>query len=396
MLDKNRVVMFYFDSPFFSGAEMQAVRNAQHLVRSGFPVRVCFRESGDLGEKLRDQLVGPGTNFYPWRSGAHRFGVVGRIIRNRLTFIRVFLWAINTLSKQKPAVLHINNGGYPGATGTRAFALASVLFSPKTRRLFSVNNLALDYKQPSRWLQAPIDFVLSKSDINWITASRAAATQLTKVLRLNSSKMHVVPNGISTLVCSCKDDIPTLPLLTDIDTVMACQIGHLEKRKGHRVLIEALSLLREQGQLPPNWLFILEGVGPTWEDLTRHISHAGLAPQVLLIGRANCVLHLLRQSQLLIHPSVSNEDLPNVISEAMSLGIPVIGTDVGGIPEQITNDETGLVVDPGDSKALAEAIDKLMTSQALRSKLGKEGFEKFQAKFSEKPAIQAYMRLYFE
>jgi glycosyltransferase involved in cell wall biosynthesis len=54
------------------------------------------------------------------------------------------------------------------------------------------------------------------------------------------------------------------------------------------------------------------------------------------------------------------------------------------------------VVDPGDSKALAEAIEKLMTSQALRSKLGKEGFEKFQAKFSEKIAIQAYMRLYFE
>jgi glycogen synthase len=84
------------------------------------------------------------------------------------------------------------------------------------------------------------------------------------------------------------------------------------------------------------------------------------------------------------------------MSEAMSLGIPVIGTDVGGITEQITNDKTRLVVKPGNSKALAEAIVKLMTSQALRSKLGKEGFEKFQAKFSEEPAIRAFMRLYFE
>jgi glycosyltransferase involved in cell wall biosynthesis len=199
-------------------------------------------------------------------------------------------------------LLHINNGGYPGATGTRAFALASVLISPKTRKFFSVNNLAVDYKQPSRWLQAPLDFVLSKSDINWITASRAAATQLTQVLRLNRAKMHVVPNGISPLVCSCKDEIPLLPISTDMNTVTACQIGHLEKRKGQRVLIEALSLLREQGRLRPNWLFVLEGVGPTGEDLKRQISRAGLAPQVQLIGRANCVLHLLRHSQLLIHP----------------------------------------------------------------------------------------------
>jgi L-malate glycosyltransferase len=185
-------------------------------------------------------------------------------------------------------------------------------------------------------------------------------------------------------------------LSADTETLIACQIGHLEKRKGQKVLLESLSLLREQGRLPENWLFVLVGTGPTGQDLARQISNSGLAPQVRVISRAECVLHLLSESQMLIHPSISNEDLPNVISEAMSLGIPVIGTDVGGITEQITNDKTGLMVEAGDSKTLAEAISTLMSSQALRSKLGKEGLEKFQAKFSEEPAIRAYMKLYFE
>jgi hypothetical protein len=90
LLENKKLVMFYFDSPFFSGAEMQAVRNARYLVRSGVPVRVCYRESGDLGQKLRDHLGGPETNFYTLGSESHRFGAVGRIILNRLTFIRVF------------------------------------------------------------------------------------------------------------------------------------------------------------------------------------------------------------------------------------------------------------------------------------------------------------------
>jgi glycosyltransferase involved in cell wall biosynthesis len=122
----------------------------------------------------------------------------------------------------------------------------------------------------------------------------------------------------------------------------------------------------------------------------------GLSEQVKIVGRSECVYHLLKRTDILIHPSTENEDLPNVISEAMSLGIPVIGSKAGGIVEQIDHDRTGLLVEPGSEVELAEAIYKLMSNLGLRSKLGGQGLSKFKQNFSEAKALAAYKALYFD
>jgi glycosyltransferase involved in cell wall biosynthesis len=310
-------------------------------------------------------------------------------------FFLVFYWARSVIRENKARVIHVNNGGYPGAVGSRAFALASILYSPESRVVFSVNNLALPYSTITRLLQLPVDMLLAKSRIRWVTASSAASSRLARVLGLREDFVNVIPNGIGPLSCTCKSgsEIPELP--GDSKSLVVCQIGHLEKRKGQKVLIEAVGVLRDQGRLEENWIFALEGEGPMVHDLEKQIIQEGLSKQVFIIGSVSCVYHLLKRCDVLAHPSISNEDLPNVISEAMSEGIPVVASDVGGIKDQVVPSETGFIIQPGDYHALSDALYSMLSSEALRTKLGEGALERFKGNFTESTAIDKYRLLYF-
>jgi glycosyltransferase involved in cell wall biosynthesis len=76
------------------------------------------------------------------------------------------------------------------------------------------------------------------------------------------------------------------------------------------------------------------------------------------------------------------DNLPTVIMEAMATGLPVVSTTIGGIPEMVIENETGLLVQPNDAVALAEAIEKVTNNQSLAQKLGQAGYERAQTLFS--------------
>ena len=78
------------------------------------------------------------------------------------------------------------------------------------------------------------------------------------------------------------------------------------------------------------------------------------------------------------------------------MGLPVIGSDVGGIKEQISHLSTGVVLEPGDSLGFSEAIHLVLSDSEFRAKLAKEGFSKYESRFTEERAIEKYRRLYFK
>jgi len=399
MKSTQRKIMFYFDSPFYSGAEMQAVRNANDLVTAGHQAVIVYRNSGNLGDELRKRIKGPATLFFALGALRSKLAVnpspLSAFLREPFAFLASMIWAIRLVHRARPDVIHVNNGGYPGAVGARGFALGSSLLFPDTVVLFTVNNLAVPYSNPSRWLQAPIDFILGSSKIIWVTASRAAGSRLSKVIRLRENQLRVIRNGIDPLACTCDgthfDEHPKF----NSAIIVATQVGHLERRKGQLTLIEAINNLKVRNLLSPNWRFLLEGDGAMKRELQQKISEFGLENEVLLLGRVRCVFHLLSKTHVLIHPSSSNEDLPNIISEAMSFGLPVIGSDVGGIAEQIVNSVSGIIVPPSDLHTLADAIVSLMSSEPVRDKMGSMAFKRYLSHFSEGPALDAYRVLYF-
>jgi glycosyltransferase involved in cell wall biosynthesis len=156
---------------------------------------------------------------------------------------------------------------------------------------------------------------------------------------------------------------------------VAC-VGTLERKKGQAVLVEACRILRRKGiDLVCN----IVGDGPEREALARTIDEAGVAARVTLRGAETReqVAALLARSDVLVAPSVrlrngKQEGIPVVLMEAMSCGVPVVASELSGIPELVEHGRTGLLVPPGDPAALARALERLHADRALRRRLGIE------------------------
>jgi glycosyltransferase involved in cell wall biosynthesis len=236
--------------------------------------------------------------------------------------------------------------------------------------------------------------MLSKMNIIWVTGSHDSSERLKRVLNLLPSRLLVIPNGCPAPSCKCGLGTRTSEESENSNRVVALSVGHLERRKGHAVLVEALALLKNSGSLGREWLFRIEGEGAEYLSLQRRIKNEGLEGVVQLIGKAFCVYHEFLNSDVLIHPSISNEDLPNVISEAMAMKIPAIGTRVAGIPEQIDDGKTGFLVMPGSTVELAHAVKTIMSDPVLRLNMSSQARERYLQLFSPVQAEARYLELY--
>ena len=81
-------------------------------------------------------------------------------------------------------------------------------------------------------------------------------------------------------------------------------------------------------------------------------------------------------------PDGGMDNLPTVIMEAMATGLPVVSTNIGGIPEMIIDNETGFLVEPGDTAAMADAIETVINDSSSAARLGQSGYERAGALFS--------------
>ena len=104
-------------------------------------------------------------------------------------------------------------------------------------------------------------------------------------------------------------------------------------------------------------------------------------------------MKILKESQILVVPS-RTESIPQVIKEAFFLQVPVIATNVGGIPELISNNITGLLVPPENPEELANTINGLLSDDSTQQKLSKNGFEFINKNFSWDALMEKYIKLY--
>lgn len=144
-------------------------------------------------------------------------------------------------------------------------------------------------------------------------------------------------------------------------------VGRLSQEKGIDVLIHAASCC-------PELEFRIVGEGPE-EQHVRHIVKATGTTNVTLLGAMTAaqLQAEMRTWRLGVCPSIWYENCPRVVLEALALGIPVIGADIGGIPELVSN--AGLLVEPGNSARLSEAIKELWNDPERCDALGRNGIE---------------------
>ena len=142
-------------------------------------------------------------------------------------------------------------------------------------------------------------------------------------------------------------------------------VATLRSWKGHRYLLEAFAGLADRGAQ-----LLVVGDGPQREALELLAGQLGIAERVRFAGNQADVAPWLQALDLFCLPSYANEGVPQALMQAMACGLPVISTPVGSIGEIVQDGDTGRLVPPEDTPALAAAIESLLADPALRERLG--------------------------
>ena len=190
-----------------------------------------------------------------------------------------------------------------------------------------------------------------------IIANSAAAAAAVAQDGIPLDRISVIPNGI---------DLRAFPRATHRHPRrIITTVANLRGGKGHDVLLQAAA---EVLRAHPDALFQLVGDGPLRGELEHAAEELGIAQAVRFLGHRDDIVSILRQSDLFAFPSLM-EAFPNALMEAMAVGLPVVATNVGGIPELVEDGRNGVLVPPGAAPAFAAAITDLLGNAARADRL---------------------------
>lgn len=193
------------------------------------------------------------------------------------------------------------------------------------------------------------------------------------------TRIHLIPNGVE-ITGPVADPTRQPPVAGVVANFLAY--------KGHSVLLDALA----QVSAPLHVRMFGDAGSPLLDDLRKQAAERGVTDRVTFLEDHPDVRAALADCQFAIHPSLT-EGLSNAILEELAAGLPVIAADVGGNPTLITTDANGILVPPGDSAALAAAVQRLATDVAYRARLAGAARSSV-AQFSWQACTDAHLDLY--
>jgi glycosyltransferase involved in cell wall biosynthesis len=222
-----------------------------------------------------------------------------------------------------------------------------------------------------------------------IVVSHTSQRTVQSAFDLDPSRMRVIHNGIDT---------DTFRPLEDVErqSGLILYVGNSEDRnKGARYLIEALHLLQDERL--DYQLALVDHKKDRLKLVPRLVQEYGLWSRVHFMGHVSTeqLVRLYNQATIAVSPSLF-EGFGLPAAEAMSCGTPVIATTGGAFPEVVDHDETGWLVPPGDSRALADAIKLLMGDAQLRDRLGGAGRQAILERFNWRKAAEETVAVYEE
>jgi len=403
-------VHYHSDCPFFAGCESMLVNFwMSESVQKSFALSFSYRASAlyEQGLKSRTHINFPVyTLFFPELSKPVFLPDKFPLLVKRAIFfgVRLFatlpllgyqVWRLWCLFRRvKPDLVHINNGGYPAALSARAAVIAAKL-AGINHIIMVVNNMAIDYQRFSRWWEYPVDRFVARTVTKFVTGSIAATNQLQHVLRLPAHKVQPIHNGIMSrgTTESLIETRKRLGLET-FDGVIFGVIAVMDPRKGHQVLLDAICYILQQHDAKSLFKILIEGDGPLRRKLEDFVIANQLVEHCIFVGTETNVMNLMSILDVVVLPSISHEDFPNIVLEAMAFGKPVIASQIAGTSEQIIDGETGILVEPRNIKQLATAFETLLLDKILRAQMGKLAQQRFQKHFVADVSVSKYVSLY--
>jgi glycosyltransferase involved in cell wall biosynthesis len=207
-------------------------------------------------------------------------------------------------------------------------------------------------------------------------------------------KLVTIPNGIDGRLFNRPFDRARVRRSLGVpeDATVAVLGARLEAQKDIPTLLDAMQRLVPE---LPSLHLVIAGDGPLREDLLARRDALGLRDRVHFVGVRLDMPDILRSSDLFVLSSVW-EGLPMVILEALAAGCPPVAAAVGGVPTAVLDEQTGLLVPPGDVVSLARGIRRMATDSPLRQRLAEGGKRLFTERFSAESMARRYEALYDE
>lgn len=225
-------------------------------------------------------------------------------------------------------------------------------------------------------------YLFSRKKVVPVSISEEIRTTVSEYYHIPEAYSPVIYNGVAITQCRPKDcyAIDGVPELI--------HVGWFRTSKNHTAIVDAVKFLREKG-LTVHVSFY--GDGELREEIRQKVHRLGLDAAISFMGLSDNIFPHLNESDIFLLPSLY-EGSPISIIEAMGTGLPIIASNVGGIPDMIEHGVSGLLIEP-TGQALADAIEKLLQDYALRKALG-ENARLSANRFSSATMANAYCELY--
>jgi len=348
------------------GAERVTVSFLRYLAGTGGEVVACTvtsRRDGPLAEELA-------------RAGVARHDLGARRIADPLALLRL----IRLLRRERFSLVH--------AHGPEACMLAGIACS-LTRVPLVITRHVL-YEATTNWRLrqlARMTLFAARRAAAVVAVSNAVARRLEEAGASRPGAVHVIPNGVELgrfndpSLSPRREEIRRALGLEPNDSLVLLP-AVLREGKGHEVLIEALPEIKAR---VPRTRVAFAGGGELEGALRARARRHGDA--VMFLGQREDMPELLAACDLVVLPSMA-EALPTALIEAAAAGRPAVATRVGGTPEVVEDGETGLLVPPDDSAALAAAVVTVLTDREKARSFGEAGRRRALSMFSIRSQVE--------
>lgn len=247
-------------------------------------------------------------------------------------------------------------------------------------------------RPPGRWVNKLVNEHYAD---RIIAVSPATAENLTDG-GISPKKITLVMNGVAPVEETTPAQRSALreELNIPADTVVFGILARIEDYKGHLYLVYAAKLLKDQGY--KNFRILVAGTGAFENEVRRAVVEMGVDDVVQMLGFRSDVKELLNILDVQLNASYGTEATSMALLEGMSLGLPSIASDYGGNPWVIKDGENGLLFPTKDSKALADAMARMIDQPQLREKLSRGAKKIYQNQFTGEIFAKKVEQVYLE
>lgn len=379
-------ILFVITKSVWGGAQTYIYDLATSLPKREFDITVAAGGSGPLLDKLAHRGI-----------RTVRLSAMERDVHLMKEFYSFFK-LIRLIISAKPDIIHLNSSK-AGALGALAAFTAKIFSRVHPRVVFTVHGWG--FKEDRGKFQKCIIFLIS-----WF--SSLLQDKLIVLTRADlQSARHFIPQRKLTLIPLGISDSAFLPRAEAHDffsrqsssplppqTLIIGAIAELTKNKGLSHLIDAIHRMTNK---TGDTIFhcVIMGEGEEKKSLHQQAERLEVANHISFLGFVSDAKKYLSGFDIFVLPSLK-EGLPYVIMEAMNAGLPVVASNVGGIPDLLAHRMSGSLVPAKDSKTLASELILLLRDRDTRKKFGENAQKSVRANFSFNQMIEQTISLYHE